>query len=62
MQPSIITRYGNFKPFVFKSKDGGMSWSPIRNLPERGSVYSIAEDHVNPDLLSRERSSVYFYK
>ena len=45
-------RYGNFKPFVFKSKDGGMSWSPIQgNLPERGSVYSIAEDHVNPDLL-----------
>ena len=45
-------RYGDFHPYVFKSKDGGMTWSPIMgNLPERGNAYSIAEDHVNPDLL-----------
>ncbi len=45
-------RYGNFKPYVYRSADGGMTWSPIQsNLPERGSVYSIAEDHVNKDLL-----------
>ena len=45
-------RYGDFKPYVYKSKDGGKSWSPIiGNLPVRGSVYTVAEDHVNPDLL-----------
>ncbi|MBK7573594.1 MAG: hypothetical protein IPI10_19100 [Bacteroidetes bacterium] len=29
-----------------------MTWAAIQgNLPERGSVYTIAEDHVNKDLL-----------
>jgi photosystem II stability/assembly factor-like uncharacterized protein len=45
-------RYGDFKPYVHKSTDGGKTWASIAsNLPERGSVYSVAEDHVNPDLL-----------
>ncbi len=45
-------RYGDFKPYLFKSKDGGHSWSAIHgNLPGRGSVYTVAEDHVNPQLL-----------
>ncbi len=45
-------RYGDFKPYIFKSGDGGKSWAAIQgNLPERGSVYTIAEDHVNPNLL-----------
>jgi hypothetical protein len=43
---------GDFKPYVLKSTDTGRSWSPIAsNLPERGSVYALAEDHVNPALL-----------
>ena len=43
---------GDFKPYLLKSTDGGKSWGSIAgNLPERGSVWSIAEDHVNPDLL-----------
>lgn len=43
---------GDFKPYLFKSIDGGKSWDDIaKDLPERGSVYSIAEDHINPNLL-----------
>ena len=43
---------GDFKPYILKSTNGGTSWSSISsNLPERGSVYAIAEDHVNKDLL-----------
>lgn len=45
-------KYGDFKPYVYRSADGGRTWSSISaNLPERGSAYSIAEDHVDPDLL-----------
>lgn len=45
-------KYGDFKPYVYKSTNKGVSWTPITaNLPEKGSVYCIAEDHVNPDLL-----------
>ncbi len=45
-------RYGDFKPYLFKSTDGGITWSAIQgNLPQRGSVYCIAEDHVNANLL-----------
>ena len=43
---------GDFKPYLFKSDDGGRSWESISSdLPERGSVYSVAEDHINPNLL-----------
>ena len=43
---------GDFKPYVVKSTDSGETWEDItNNLPERGSVYSLKEDHVNPNLL-----------
>jgi hypothetical protein len=43
---------GDFKPYVLKSTDLGKTWNSIvSNLPERGSVYALAEDHVNKDLL-----------
>lgn len=42
----------DFKPYILKSTDGGNTWKEIKgNLPERGTVYTIAEDHVNPNLL-----------
>ncbi len=45
-------KYGDFKPYVFKSSDKGSSWTAIQsNLPERGSVYAIEEDHVDRNLL-----------
>jgi photosystem II stability/assembly factor-like uncharacterized protein len=43
---------GDFKPYILKSTDRGKKWSPIAsNLPQRGSVYALAEDHVDKDLL-----------
>jgi photosystem II stability/assembly factor-like uncharacterized protein len=45
-------RYGDFKPYFYRSKDAGKTWAAIQNnLPERGSVYAVAEDHMNPNLL-----------
>ncbi len=45
-------RYGDFKPYLVKTTDAGKSWKIISsNLPERGSVYSIAEDHLDKNLL-----------
>ncbi|MDR9398751.1 MAG: glycosyl hydrolase, partial [Salibacter sp.] len=43
---------GDFKPYILKSENKGKSWKNISgDLPERGSVYSIVQDHKNPDLL-----------
>ena len=43
---------GDFKPYVMKSTDQGSTWTALQNdLPERGTVYSIAEDHVDANLL-----------
>jgi len=43
---------GDFKPYVLKSSDAGRNWTSIAsNLPERGSVYALAEDHVKKDLI-----------
>ena len=45
-------RYGDFHPYLVKSTDGGVSWKAIQaNLPERGSLYCMAEDHINKNLL-----------
>ena len=45
-------KQGDFKPYVARSNDKGRTWTLIQgNLPERGSVYDVAEDHVNKNLL-----------
>jgi len=45
-------RYGDFKPYVLKTTDAGKTWKAIQsNLPPRVSVYTIAEDHIDPNLL-----------
>src|SRR5206468_7898598 len=55
-------RYGDFRPYLFKTSDGGKTWQPIQNnLPVRGSVYCIAEDNKNPELLfAGTEFGVYF--
>ena len=43
---------GDFRPFVVKSSDRGKTWVNITgDLPERGSAYTLAEDHLNKGLL-----------
>ncbi|WP_262696218.1 glycosyl hydrolase [Kordiimonas aquimaris] len=43
---------GDFKPYLLKTTNKGRTWRLISgNLPERGSVHTIIEDHVDPNLL-----------
>ena len=45
-------RDGDFTPYLLRTGDQGKTWESIAsNLPERGNVYCIKQDHVNPDLL-----------
>jgi photosystem II stability/assembly factor-like uncharacterized protein len=42
---------GDFKPYVLKSENRGKTWTNISsNLPNRGSVFAMRQDHVNEDL------------
>jgi len=52
----------DFKPYALKSQDRGKTWTSIvGDLPERGSVYSLAEDHEKPGLLfAGTEFGVYF--
>jgi photosystem II stability/assembly factor-like uncharacterized protein len=45
-------KQGDFKPYLFKSTDAGKTWQSLsETLPERGTVYSLAEDPVRADML-----------
>ncbi|MGB3467410.1 MAG: glycosyl hydrolase [Cyclobacteriaceae bacterium] len=45
-------KYGDFKPYIYRSGDKGKTWTKIsNNLPEKGSVYAIEEDPKNGNLL-----------
>ncbi|MCP4901153.1 MAG: glycosyl hydrolase, partial [bacterium] len=45
-------KMGDFKPYVYVSRDRGESWKSISgDLPEREIVYSLMQDHVKPELL-----------
>jgi photosystem II stability/assembly factor-like uncharacterized protein len=53
---------GDFKPYLFKSTNQGKSYTSIAgNLPERGTVYAIAEDHLNPQMLFAGTEFGIFY-
>jgi photosystem II stability/assembly factor-like uncharacterized protein len=43
---------GDRKPYLYKTTNGGKNWFKINNnLPDEGCTYSIAEDHVEENLL-----------
>lgn len=43
---------GDHKPYVYRTDNRGRSWRPIMgDLPEFGAAHTIAEDHVDPNLL-----------
>ena len=45
-------KYGDFKPYIFMTENKGVTWKSISsNLPIRGSVYSIEEDHIDSGLI-----------
>ncbi|MFK7781693.1 WD40/YVTN/BNR-like repeat-containing protein [Psychroserpens sp.] len=44
-------KYGDFKPYIFKSSDKGNTWKNISSNLPKGSVYAIEEDHVNQNLI-----------
>lgn len=45
-------KQNNLRPMVLKSTNKGKSWVNITaNLPERGTVFKIEQDHKNKDLL-----------
>jgi photosystem II stability/assembly factor-like uncharacterized protein len=42
----------DFKPYILKSNDKGKSWIPVTSkLPTNGTIHTIEQDNVNPDLL-----------
>jgi photosystem II stability/assembly factor-like uncharacterized protein len=43
---------GDFRPYLLRSSDRGRTWVSIAgDLPPRGTVYTVAEDHVEKELL-----------
>lgn len=45
-------RNGDFKPYLVRSTDGGLTWNSINgNLPARGSTYCIYEDPIDAKIL-----------
>ncbi len=52
----------DFTPYILRSNDKGKTWKSIRgNLPENGTVHSIEQDPVNPDLLFAGTEFGVFY-
>jgi photosystem II stability/assembly factor-like uncharacterized protein len=45
-------KMADFKPYILKSADRGRSWTSVAgDLPARGSLWAIVEDHKDPRLL-----------
>ncbi|GAB1857543.1 hypothetical protein MHTCC0001_23790 [Flavobacteriaceae bacterium MHTCC 0001] len=45
-------KFGDYKPYLLKSTNGGKSWQSITNgLPNNTLIWRIVQDHVNPNLM-----------
>lgn len=45
-------KYGDFKPYLFKSNNKGKSWVSIsEGIPDKHLVWRLVQDHINPNLL-----------
>ena len=45
-------KYGDYAPYLYKTNNGGRSWSRITNgLPDGTLVWRLVQDHVNKNLL-----------
>jgi photosystem II stability/assembly factor-like uncharacterized protein len=45
-------KMGDFAPYVLRSTDRGRTWTSLSgDLPIRGTVYTLIQDHVQPSLL-----------
>ncbi|WP_235296157.1 WD40/YVTN/BNR-like repeat-containing protein [Portibacter marinus] len=55
-------KYGDFKPYLFKSTDKGKSWkSMVGDLPDRHLVWRVVQDHEDPNLLFAATEFGVFY-
>jgi photosystem II stability/assembly factor-like uncharacterized protein len=45
-------KMGDFAPYLLVSRDRGVTWTSIAgDLPERGPLWAVAQDHERPELL-----------
>ncbi|WP_445957191.1 VPS10 domain-containing protein [Yeosuana sp.] len=45
-------KFGDYKPYLFKSTNGGKTWIPItKGIQDNALVWRLVQDHVNPNLL-----------
>jgi hypothetical protein len=43
---------GNFRPYLLKSSDLGKTWTAVNgDLPRRGPLWTVVQDHISPGLL-----------